>query len=99
MAAGAIAEKYLKDALGVEFIAFVSSVGKVHIPSTNALKSEVNGTVEDDDNDESDELPSEEYLKLLNTITRDEIDASQVRCPDAATTERMVKVRTHSKSR
>lgn len=92
VAAGAIAEKYLKDALGVEFVAFVSSVGKVHIPSTKQSASQLNGTADDDENDESDELLSEEYLNLMNTITREQVDASQVRCPDAATTERMVKV-------
>ncbi|CAD6921695.1 unnamed protein product [Tilletia controversa] len=32
VAAGAVAEKYLKDAFGVEIVAFVSSVGKIHIP-------------------------------------------------------------------
>ena len=103
VAAGAIAEKYLKDALGVEFVAFVSSVGKVHIPSTPAAKSSsqpfstnANGEASDpteQDDDESEELLSEEYLELLNTVTREQIDESQVRCPDAATTERMVQVR------
>lgn len=91
VAAGAIAEKYLKDALGVEFVAFVSSVGKVHIPATKASTSQSNGTADDDENDESDELLSEEYLNLMNTITREQVDESQVRCPDPATTERMVK--------
>lgn len=32
MAAGAVAEKYLAEAFGIEIVAFVSSVGKVHIP-------------------------------------------------------------------
>ncbi|KDN53587.1 putative ARO2-chorismate synthase [Tilletiaria anomala UBC 951] len=32
VAAGAVAEKYLKEAFGIEIVAFVSSVGKVHIP-------------------------------------------------------------------
>lgn len=90
MAAGAIAEKYLKDALGVEFVAFVSSVGKVHIPASVAETSTSSASNNDDD-DESTELMSEEYLNLLNTVTREQIDASQVRCPDAKTTERMVK--------
>ncbi|KAH9043797.1 chorismate synthase [Lactarius pseudohatsudake] len=34
VAAGAIAEKYLKQAHGIEIVAFVSSVGKIHLPST-----------------------------------------------------------------
>lgn len=32
VAAGAVAEKYLSEAFGIEIVAFVSSVGKVHIP-------------------------------------------------------------------
>lgn len=32
VAAGALAEKYLAEAFGVEIVAFVSSVGKVHVP-------------------------------------------------------------------
>lgn len=87
VAAGAIAEKYLKDALGVEFVAFVSSVGKVHIPSSVA---ETSAASSNDEDDESTELMSEEYLNLLNTVTREQIDESQVRCPDAKTSERMV---------
>lgn len=94
VAAGAIAEKYLKDALGVEFVAFVSSVGKVHMPSSTAIAKEINGQAQDDDeNDESEELQSQEYIDLLNTVTREQVDASQVRCPDEKSTERMVKVR------
>lgn len=34
VAAGAIAEKYLKIAYGIEIVAFVASVGKIHIPSS-----------------------------------------------------------------
>jgi chorismate synthase len=33
---------------------------------------------------------SEEYLNLLNTVTRDQVDESQVRCPDEKSSERMV---------
>jgi chorismate synthase len=41
VAAGAIAEKYLKLAYGVEIVAFVSSVGAVHLPGLSADKSDV----------------------------------------------------------
>jgi chorismate synthase len=34
---------------------------------------------------------SEEYLNLLNTVTREQVDKSLMRCPDEATTDRMVK--------
>lgn len=76
VAAGAIAEKYLKLAYGVEIVAFVSSVGPEHLfpptaehpsPSTNP-----------------------EYLKLLSSVTRESVDAHlPVRCPDEAASRRM----------
>ncbi|KAJ5217629.1 chorismate synthase [Penicillium citrinum] len=60
VAAGAIAEKYLKLSHGVEIVCFVSSV---------------------------------EYLKLLETITREKVDQhAPVRCPDTEASERMTKV-------
>jgi chorismate synthase len=34
VAAGAIAEKYLKIAYGIEIVAFVASAGKIHIPTS-----------------------------------------------------------------
>ncbi|KAL0470465.1 NADPH-dependent chorismate synthase [Neurospora intermedia] len=76
VAAGAIAEKYLKLAYGVEIVAFVSSVGSEHLfpptaehpsPSTNP-----------------------EFLKLVNSITRETVDSFlPVRCPDAEANKRM----------
>ncbi|KAJ4413807.1 bifunctional chorismate synthase/riboflavin reductase [NAD(P)H] aro2 [Gnomoniopsis sp. IMI 355080] len=76
VAAGAIAEKYLKLAYGVEITAFVSSVGSVHLfpptpehpsPSTNP-----------------------DFLKLLQTIDRKTVDEFlPVRCPDDAVSRKM----------
>jgi chorismate synthase len=76
VAAGAIAEKYLKLAHGVEITAFVSSVGNIHMfpatpehptPSTNPA-----------------------FLKLLETINRETVDSFiPVRCPDATASEKM----------
>jgi chorismate synthase len=76
VAAGAIAEKYLKLAYGVEIVAFTSSVGNVHLfpptpehpsPSTNPA-----------------------FLSLLNKIDRKTVDAYlPVRCPDDAISKRM----------
>lgn len=76
VAAGAIAEKYLKLAYGVEIVAFVSSVGPEHLypptaehpsPSTNP-----------------------DFLKLLQSVTRESVDANlPVRCPDEAASRRM----------
>lgn len=79
MAAGAIAEKYLSLAHGVEIVAFVSSVGSEHLfpptvehptPSTNP-----------------------EFLSLISKISREQVDSFvPVRCPDAAASARMTKV-------
>ncbi|OBT59313.1 chorismate synthase [Pseudogymnoascus sp. 24MN13] len=78
VAAGAIADKYLRLAHGIEITAFVSSVGSVHMfpptpehpsPSTNPA-----------------------FLKLLDTIDRETVDSFvPVRCPDAAAGEKMKK--------
>jgi chorismate synthase len=78
VAAGAIAEKYLTLAHGVEIVSWVSSVGSEHhfpptpehpTPSTNP-----------------------DFLKLISTITREEVDSfAPVRCPDKATSARMTK--------
>lgn len=86
----------MKDAYGLEIVAFVSSVGKIHLPTTVGDKKggQSNGTSPygDEEDDRSEELMSEEYLNLLNTVTREQVDASQVRCPDEITTDKMVKV-------
>ncbi|KAE9397671.1 chorismate synthase [Gymnopus androsaceus JB14] len=63
VAAGAIAEKYLKAAYGIEVIAFVSSV--------DAL--------------------SEDFRKLLSTVTREQVDQHATRCPHLDTAELMTK--------
>lgn len=76
VAAGAIAEKYLRLAYGIEITAFTSSVGNVHLfpptpehpsPSTNPA-----------------------YLQLLQTIDRKTVDEHlPVRCPDVAVSREM----------
>ncbi|KAJ2502337.1 bifunctional chorismate synthase/riboflavin reductase [NAD(P)H] aro2 [Coemansia sp. RSA 1972] len=67
VAAGAIAEKYLKEVYGVEIVAFVSSVGTIDMPGQMG----------------------QEYMQLLNTITRDVVDQTAVRCPHEETARRM----------
>lgn len=79
MAAGAIAEKYLRLAFGVEIVSWVASVGNEHMfpptpehpsPSTNP-----------------------KFLSLIETITREEVDSfAPVRCPEAGSSQRMTKV-------
>lgn len=78
VAAGAIAEKYLRLAHGIEIVCFVTSVGNKHMfpataehptPSTNPA-----------------------FLQLIETITREEVDKYvPVRCPDQKATEVMTK--------
>ncbi|TFK57721.1 chorismate synthase [Heliocybe sulcata] len=85
VAAGAIAEHYLKAAYGVEIVAFVSSVGKIHLPSTIPPTRKQD---EDDDDDAAAPL-SPEFISLLKGITRAEVDKQPTRCPHAATAERI----------
>ena len=89
VAAGAIAERYLKMAYGVEIVAFVSSVGKVQLPSSVAPPSQAAA----DDDDSVEDALSPEFVELLKTVTREQVDAQPTRCPHAETSEKMVKVR------
>ncbi|KHJ32392.1 putative chorismate synthase [Erysiphe necator] len=76
VAAGAIAEKFLKLSHGIEIVAFVSSVGDINLfpPSTEHPYPSLNPL----------------FLSLLNSITRDEVDQfANVRCPDAIMSEKM----------
>ena len=77
VAAGAIAEKYLRLAYGVEIVAFVSSVGKIHMPTSKS---------EDEDIDE-------DYLNFLSGLTRETVDQNAIRCPDLGTASLMEEVR------
>lgn len=76
VAAGAIAEKYLKLAYGVEITAFVTSVGGVHMfPSTPEHPT-----------------PSQNpaFIQLIQTIDRDTVDKFlPVRCPDEEMSQKM----------
>ncbi|KAI9885417.1 MAG: bifunctional chorismate synthase/riboflavin reductase [NAD(P)H] aro2 [Watsoniomyces obsoletus] len=76
VAAGAIAEKYLKLAYGVEIVAFVSSVGPLHLfPPTPAFPSP---------------STNPDFLSLLKTITRETVDSFiPVRCPAAKASDEM----------
>lgn len=76
VAAGAVAEKYLADAFGMEIVAYTNSVGPVELfPSTKEHPS-----------------PSANpaFLDLLNKVTRKDVDSFlPVRCPDAGVTKQM----------
>jgi chorismate synthase len=92
VAAGAIAEKYLKQVFGIEIVAFVTSVGKIHLPSNTAPPSLTAADEDEDDDDVVDAL-TPEFRQLLATITREEVDKHPTRCPHPETAERMTKVR------
>ncbi|KAF2770057.1 chorismate synthase-like protein [Teratosphaeria nubilosa] len=79
VAAGAIADKYLKEAYGVEIVAFTSSVGQTKLFEPTK--------------DHPTAATNPEFLKLINDITRDEVDRFlPVRCPDDKVTKRMEEV-------
>jgi len=78
VAAGAIAEKYLKLAHGVEIIAFVSSVGSIHMFPPTATHPTLSSN------------PT--FLKLIETIDRETVDAFiPVRCPNAEASAKMAR--------
>lgn len=76
VAAGAIAEKYLSLAHGVEIVSFVTSVGDEHLfPPTPTHPTAATNPL---------------YLDLLSRITREQVDSFlPVRCPDADASARM----------
>jgi chorismate synthase len=104
VAAGAVAEKYLKEAFGVEIVAFVSSVGKVHIPrfpgeqlapsktiDHASSQTSIDNTLQTNGmtDDESEEPLSAEFRSLLSSIKRSEVDKTDIRCPHPEAADRM----------
>ena len=76
VAAGAVAEKFLRESYGVEIVAFVSSVGDVELFPEDAQYP-------------SRSL-NPKFTDLLARVTREEVDGFlPVRCPDAEVTRRM----------
>jgi chorismate synthase len=76
VAAGAIAEKYLRQAYGVEIVAFTSGVGQVKLfPPTV---------------DHPTAATNPEFLKLIDGISREEVDQHlPVRCPSEKVSREM----------
>lgn len=87
VAAGAIAEKYLKTVYGIEIVAFVSSVGRIHLPSFASPPKSLN-----EDEDAVEDILSAEFVELLQNISREDVDKQPTRCPHTETAERMTKV-------
>jgi chorismate synthase len=76
VAAGAIAEKYLRLAYGVEIVAFVSSIGNEYLFPPTATHPSAS--------------TNPEFLSLLETIDRKTVDAyAPVRCPHPEASKRM----------
>jgi len=88
VAAGAIAEKYLKQVHSIDIVAFVASVGKIHLPSSVAPPSQAPSDLGQEDDDSEDAL-SPEFVHLLKTVTRTSVDETPTRCPHRPTAERM----------
>lgn len=86
VAASAIAEKYLSLAHGIEIVAFVSSVGNVHMfPPTAEHPTPATNPA---------------FLELIKTITREGVDAfSPVRCGNADVQEEMTRIITEYRDR
>ncbi|KAJ9619618.1 bifunctional chorismate synthase/riboflavin reductase [NAD(P)H] aro2 [Taxawa tesnikishii (nom. ined.)] len=79
VAAGAIAEKYLRVSHGIEIVAFTSSIGNQHLFPPTA--------------DHPTPSTNPEFLSLIDKITREEVDSYlPVRCPNVETTERMTQL-------
>ncbi|KAH8171946.1 chorismate synthase domain-containing protein [Sarocladium implicatum] len=75
VAAGALCEQYLKVAHGIEIVAWVSSVGNIHhLPPTAEYPCRSHNP---------------EFLELLHTVTRETVDKTTVRCPDAEMSAKM----------
>ncbi|KAK4549792.1 bifunctional chorismate synthase/riboflavin reductase [NAD(P)H] aro2 [Oleoguttula mirabilis] len=76
VAAGAIAEKYLRVAHGVEIVAFTASVGAEHLfPATKTHPTQSTNPA---------------FLELIDKVTREQVDGFlPVRCPDATVCKNM----------
>lgn len=82
VAAGAIAEKVLRESYGVEIVAFTSSIGKEFLFPPTA--------------EHPTATTRPEFLSLIDKVTRAEIDSHQpMRCPSSETGDRMVKLVEH----
>lgn len=72
-------------------MAFVSSVGKIHLQDALALPPLASDKQED--NDEVADALSPEFRQLISSVTREEVDQYPTRCPHLSTSERMSQVR------
>lgn len=79
VAAGAIAEKYLREAFGIEIVAFVASIGNEFLFPPTGMHPTAS--------------TNPEFLKLIETITREKVDSFlPVRAPNKEISQRMEKL-------
>lgn len=86
VAAGTIAEKFLKQAHGIEIVAFVSAVGHVSLIPDDSFAA-----------DKEVEFLNDwhRWWKLLHSVDRNQVDSNEVRCPDEAFADKMRQVISH----
>ncbi|KAI8909698.1 chorismate synthase [Gorgonomyces haynaldii] len=77
VAASGVAEKYLREAFGIEIVAFVSSVG--HVDMSPPDDPETPGFMD----------KWKQWWSLLETVDRPQVDKTDVRCPDQGMVEQM----------
>lgn len=88
VAAGALAEQYMKLAHNIEIVAFVSSVGHITMEPMEHYPDDSTG-------DESDAKIIEwrakwkQWWDYLRTIDRAQVDSNEVRCPSPEHTDKM----------
>jgi chorismate synthase len=81
VAASAVAEKYLKLTHGIEIVAFVSSVGSVRMDPVGEY---------DDAADQKTWMSKwEKWWNYLHKVSRKDVDANEVRCPDVEMAQKM----------
>eukprot|EP00834_Sanchytrium_tribonematis_P007944 NODE_812_length_3739_cov_0.536813.p1 type:complete len:415 gc:universal NODE_812_length_3739_cov_0.536813:1191-2435(+) len=90
VASGAIAEQYLKLVHGVEIVAFVSSVGPLEIPNGINQNNIDYANVPVGTDVEYQNVIAKEFMDLLNTVTREEVDADITRCPHKETSSKII---------
>lgn len=75
--ASAIADKYMKMAHGIEVVAFVESVCRDNMNIAPKFPEDVN-----EETINAWKQKCKKFWKFLDTITREEVDKNEVRCPD-----------------
>lgn len=92
VAAGAIAKKFLKEKLGVEFLAYTESVGEIKMDYNSFYRNNRDATLNNSSSLTREQLDASTQDDFINRITSSQIEANIVRCPDPETAEKMIKL-------